>query len=631
MHTVVSLLITFVVSLAMALNPTDQQLVPGTNLLSNPGFENGRAPHTFTGATPSIVTSGANLLFGRSSLTWDATASSQHVQSELVTVPAGLGGANCLARIHYRGGDANLAFQVLDAASVVLSQQTLAVQANTVALNLNFVCPAAGTQIRWRVTSTADAALIALDNAKLGDADNLSQVSQAAFVGGMEQVAAANCSYQENTSSGFNNYVTLGTAPSCASAWVNAGTITNLGPTRHEAVYTNMPPGFYQIIVNGEIGNTAGGGCQFRLSDGTNSYQQQVVSSDAGGSYGGTLIYHVNYTTAGDRTFAIQASDNHGGACVWRNSTTGFNASWKFYRFPTASEQAVRLDQTNYDWIDGGPITIQATTTNPTKPSTGISRDKVFYKREGQNLLLRYEYSHTVNTGSNSGNGDYLFLVPPASGCTIDTTKIGTSTVIGIDSGGSNTVVVGSASLSRSNAAGGAGYVSVFSSTQLRFLTSSTATVNVLRAASSAPWFSLSETNINYAAQASVPCVGWQENRGAPLLVGSVTSSSAGAERVERFRIDTTCSASPCTITSQSGFLTSVTRLGTGDYQLNIAPGVFATSPTCVFTTQDAATQARNVGSWTANTVQYRTFATGSGAAVDQQSQGICMGPRVLP
>lgn len=65
----------------------------------------------------------------------------------------------------------------------------------------------------------------------------------------------------------------------------------------------------------------------------------------------------------------------------------------------------------NTGWIDGGTITIGATTTAPTKGST-LVRDKIFYKRDGANMIVSFSYEQTGTTGAAAGSGDYLFSIP---------------------------------------------------------------------------------------------------------------------------------------------------------------------------------------------------------------------------
>ncbi len=598
-----------------------------TNILRNPGFEATTATSNWTASGGVVATDTSTQLIGLKSVTWDASSASQTFTSDAVTIPRGLYGRNgevsCLIQV--ASGTATHTLQAFDGTNI-LASSTINNSTLGARTTVNFIIPSSGNVQLRLVSVAADEPLIEIDECYMGEATNLSQVSQATFAGGMEQAGAANCLYSQSTSTGFNNFVTLGTAPSCTSPWVNQGSITNLGATRHEAVYNNMPPGNYQIVLNGTFQTTSSGGsCAFRLSDGTNTFQPQTIGATLN-SNSGTYTFHISYTSAGNRTFTLQASDDHSGSCQLINSIAGLNASWKFYRFPTSGELVVRVDQSNYDWIDGGAITITGTTTNPTKGTT--TRDKVFYKREGQNLLLRYEYSQTV--AGTAGSGDYLFAIPAASGCTIDTTRIGTSTTVGSTSGDTNNVTVGAASAGISGAAG-PGIVSVFSTTALRFMIrdSASATYRALSSAS----FALSNANLNYSAQASVPCVGWQENRGAPLLVGSVTSPSSGAEVLVRASVGTACGASPCTISRQSGGVSTITRTSAGIYPVNFVAGTYSASPSCTATIgQDAAGAITNgwiiqITDVSSSAVTVRTF-NNTGTSVDYPFNFICMGPR---
>jgi tail fiber protein len=62
-------------------------------------------------------------------------------------------------------------------------------------------------------------------------------------------------------------------------------------------------------------------------------------------------------------------------------------------------------------WMDAGAITIGATTTSPTKPTT-VPYDHVFWKRSGNMAHLKYTYQSDATTGSAAGTGAYLFGLP---------------------------------------------------------------------------------------------------------------------------------------------------------------------------------------------------------------------------
>jgi hypothetical protein len=70
------------------------------------------------------------------------------------------------------------------------------------------------------------------------------------------------------------------------------------------------------------------------------------------------------------------------------------------------------------DWVDAGPITITATTTNPTKGT--IVRDKVFWRRVGDSAEIRFEYEQSA--AGAAGSGDYLFTLP--AGLSFDSAEV---------------------------------------------------------------------------------------------------------------------------------------------------------------------------------------------------------------
>lgn len=114
-----------------------------------------------------------------------------------------------------------------------------------------------------------------------------------------------------------------------------------------------------------------------------------------------------------------------------------------------------------------------------------------------------------------------------------------------------------------------------------------------------------------------------------PYFIGSVTSNTTGYERIERAVISDSsiCSASPCTITSQSGsWLSSVTWSTTGKYILNIASGIFSSLPTCTITHSNTETSLDSGN--TATSVAFSTWNSGGSAANVARINVICMGPK---
>lgn len=73
------------------------------------------------------------------------------------------------------------------------------------------------------------------------------------------------------------------------------------------------------------------------------------------------------------------------------------------------------------EWFNAGVMTITGTGSNPTKPTTP-DLDTVYWRREGNQVFLRYVLQVSSAAGSAAGGGNYLFALP--AGITLDTTVI---------------------------------------------------------------------------------------------------------------------------------------------------------------------------------------------------------------
>jgi len=138
---------------------------------------------------------------------------------------------------------------------------------------------------------------------------------------------------------------------------------------------------------------------------------------------------------------------------------------------------------------------------------------------------------------------------------------------------------------------------------------------------------SFSASGRDFSFSARIPIQGWSSNQRAPTLVGSVTSNSTGAERMERLVVAN--SGTP-TITSQSGsWVSSLTDNGAGDVTANISG--FSAAPTCNATRNASGGGfsvlcAINTVSTTAIRVQCSNLTTAT--LTDVGFDLICIGPR---
>lgn len=139
----------------------------GINLLTNFDFEYNVNGWTASGGALSYTTTA---IFGKGSLSWDASAAAQTLSSALFTIPTGLKAQRCTAEVWYTGGSNQIVFEVVDNSSNVLSSTTLSTQTlDTQSDNprLVFDCPSTGS-IKWQLRATADAPVVKIDNVLLG-------------------------------------------------------------------------------------------------------------------------------------------------------------------------------------------------------------------------------------------------------------------------------------------------------------------------------------------------------------------------------------------------------------------------------------------------------------------------------
>lgn len=629
---------------ALALTGTDQALlgIGNINYLTNPGFESGRGGWSASGGTFTATTASANVQFGRGSVLWDSNASSQSLLfSGNVALDSnnGLKGQSGLFSCYVKvpSGTATHLLQVF----VGTTQYTQAITSSPTGFrtNLYFPITTASSQTLNNVGIVSVASNepeIIIDDCFLGSASGagagiFNVTAPTLYIGGLENAGASTCVYFENTSSGITNYVDLGTSSGCA-AWTATnnttqfGTISAQATNDHRLVFTNMAAGNYVIYVQGSFvkGGTVAGSCYYRLSDGTNSYQLQGIAQGASAVLGTSgFTYHVNITSAGTRTYKLQAADDHASSCSWENGAN-INASWKVYRFPAQGEptQAAAANQTDFGYKNAGPVTITGSTTNPTKGT--IVKDEFWYRRKGENLEFIYNYEQS--TAGANGSGDYIFTLPTVTGCTINTTVTGVNTTIGANSGTDHSSV-GSGGAGVPSVAAGSAWVAIYSTTQFRIIAAVSATVQSVGSGQ----YALGSTGTMYTVSGSFPCSNWAENQRAPTLIGSVTSDYSGAINDCFIGVDSVAGV-PTIDKNYGSCVSSITDNATGVSTVNFTAGKFSQAPVCqctVFSVSGAniAHICHMETEPTTSSVQIVTSTTGTGDA-DLGYQLRCAGPR---
>lgn len=455
---------------------------------------------------------------------------------------------------------------------------------------------------------------IKVDNFYAGLNRNLGNVAQAQWVGAVNYAPITNCAWSVGSAT-FSNF---GADTDCNTATVVGNVVA---PGSKIAGFTlTGPPGVYRFVATGNFLNgNAGANCVFRFSDGTNNTQSQGlgITSAAANAYSPVLEGYINYSTGPSAaTVQIQAADAAAGlnACQINNQRTneGFNIA--VYYFPTSSQTAVRMDQSNIPWTDYTPGTTQGLGT--------ITARKIKYRRIGQNL----EVQATLETGTVTPS-EMRFGLPPGL------TSAGTTLIPATPGGAGTAEPVGR--LIRE------GFTNAFdtsvliepSSTYFTFSISSTSQNGFLKANANA----VVGSNEDISFFASIPIAGWADSQNAPLLVGGVTSSYSGVLRTESLGIGgasatTVCSSSPCTLYRNYTVGITVTRSAVGTYVVNFPSGMFSGPPNCSFTGVNAAPNIVSCGNFptlaTATTYPFVCSTPVGPANSDLYGDIICAGPR---
>lgn len=587
----------------------------GINLLKNPGFESGVAQGwSNTGGTFAPVTVGANLLVGKGSALFTASAGSQSIQSTLYSVPNGLAGQACAASVMYKGGDANLRLRVVDNSSNILAEQAVIASTFARVVNLYFLCPSSGS-IQVKVASIGSAAAIALDQMSLGS-NPLTQISQAQVAGVAYFAATGSCTWSRtNTALGA-----FSTNSNCPGPTVEASALGDWQTTDVDLpqwTINNLPPGEYLATVTGMAqGSSAFSSLAYAITDGTTtSGNSSGVSANAGSNGGGfTSVGRFSYSSSGNRTFRIFGSAAAGDVSI---DNSGGNEQLKLVlvRYPLAAEQATTAGTSAGLW--SGLLvatnvwsTTSATFVNGTNAGT-------FALTQRANVL----FGTVTQFGSTAG----VTFTPSSAG---DYSACFQTTV-----GTSNPAIAGVYQLWDGVSELASQYNNVVDAPPMTLC-------GIVHAASVTPinlWIRFlsagggaTATLGTSGAQIEIQIKKLTQQIPAPILVNSVVSPSSGVEQVTRAFVD-----AAGTIQSQSGsWLSSATLDATGKYSLNISAGTFSATPTCVCSVNvsNAASTAPtckiDATAPSSTLINVTTASTGSAALASLDFNVICMGPK---
>lgn len=635
--------------------------------------EGGQSGWTSSGGTFANTTTAIHVAEGTQSYSFDASAASQFVETVPFTVPTVLQGAQCSAQMVYKGGDPNLKIQAIDGSANILREATLNTRTSynspDIPTQLHFTCPSSGT-VKFRIVSTADAAIIYFDLFTLGSLSTVA-ISQSEFVGSIKYVATANCTWT-NTGASFANYAADTDCPTptvTGNASAPATKIPGL-------VLANMPAGEYYIVAQSNFtlaSSSSGGTAVWQFNDGINQFGNATSISGSTASGDVHASSHVigrvtNLTARSNVTIQVQSKTaNPANGALINNSDAARTNDFELYvyRYPLNSEFAVRVgyeawkvdanivganiqmanatNVTSYIAPENASLTlvnnsglgnigamIPCSGVNPatgTTCSVGNEQPGLSFTPLGnfpQDIQVCAEFTHDFNLNTSS-NTFYAFQIVETLNNSQTIIQEGKSR---IESGATS----GSFSQGFGKPINLCGTFTLTSPGQRTFrvmyetsFSGSGTTANLMLADGAA---SVGQRDIHMTARPLTMT-------GTQLVIPSGVLSNATTERIERIRAAgatdvTACTASPCTQYRESGdWVNTFTRLGTGRYVMTIHAGIFSAPPVCLFVsnvqTRLLSAGGSNCTTATDCTVNWDNLSL---AGTDAVSDIICMGPR---
>ena len=375
----------------------------GQNLISNNSWETDTSGYTSTatgtgcsGSTgfARTTTNGQFIPPGVAGGCLDSASAAETLVYTATTINAndGLAGRNGVVSCAFRAasGTATHTITAYDGSNNIVTPQTITSSTtNWQRTSVNFPFPASGT-VQLKIASVAsNEPVLYIDDCYMGLAENfnISQASQAQFVGGISSALTANCLWQ-TTSTSFAAFAADSDCPTPTVTGNASAPATKIpGIT-----FSSLPPGVYTVVVTGAfIPDAALAAHLFTISDGTSLSGQGTAT--AGGS-AGQIVGKFTYTAAqGSTTFQVQGLTSSGAtASDIDNRTSSANTGVPFgievYRFPTTQETYYRPDI--YNWRVDASI-------SGANPSLGTSAQASYTGIEDGGLTLTNNTSTTGN------------------------------------------------------------------------------------------------------------------------------------------------------------------------------------------------------------------------------------------
>lgn len=541
----------------------------------------------------------------------------------LSTLDRSVAGANCAYGFTYTASSVgtNVRFEVVQGGVAIGQSDPLVASSTPRTVYVNIPCnnPTSGATTVRLQNQTGNTGTSAGNIARVlyGLASNFGPVAQSTLVGAARFPNGGNPTKTGGTLAAFT----------ADAAFPGPTVITNPGPgvlattdvDKPVVTVNSLPAGVYVVTFTGGAGVAGTSDNALAISDGTNTRGRQSTSIAGAHVFPFNVQAVFEYTTSGNRTFELFASSSASTVSL-QNATQNAETQFSIVRLPSAAEIAVRPDQADFPWTRDTDL--ETLTANSVWNGFGtLTESSAYVSRQGDSLWLRTQ----IRAGTPTAAVSRINL---PSKYTIDTAKLGTGQrILGscVNAQNANTNI-GSGNLimyAFFDSSQGSASTSIFFTQNVASIQLTVRNTNDY----------LNATDRTYCLIGPIPISGWRGNQSAPLLVGSVTSGSSGAERLERATIASSaspCTASPCTITRQSGsWITSVTRTSTGFYTVNFASGTFSAPPSCTYSAHVSIyTDSQEAGPPTTSSSSVIIRRSSTLAAEDSGFDILCMGPR---
>lgn len=561
---------------------TNATIAPGLsahrNYVKNPsGFKN-TLGITVSSATIARDTDTADKLDGIASLVCDASAQNGYCLFSLNTIQEGDKTGNCEFKVTYKGDASLYKLRITDTSSTLTDSSVLANVTDWTEASINYPCGSA-RDVRLVQTESGTGAAVNVGRVYYGKATNIS--SGTGYIGSPVSFTPTG-SWSTNTTY-TGQYKIVGNEAEFTINLALAGAPTSA------SLDINLPSGFVIDTAKLSLGSSSevmGSDVQV-FDNGVAGYSGQILYIGNTGSVrvayntvSGSLLTITSVTQAAPMTFASG------------------DAVWMRFKVPI-----VGLGSNTSVSVSTNPFFTNWTAFTPTFTGMGTgsyTSAAGFWRRVGDSMQIQVS---AIKDGS-AGTGATAITASIPSGYTIDAAKV-TCSICSLGTYGSlATAQMGST------------------------IYASTTTVNFY---DDSGYFTGSDWNASeqLTAEFTVPISGWTAPQSVvPILVGSVSSSSTGALKLEYASVESTCSADPCTITKKSSdSMTSINWASTGAYTVNYTG--FTSYPICTVSSLNAASGDKcNMNSMGATSATVRCYSAGGSTLANARFTIHCIGPR---